>query len=115
MEYHITLLQLRPAIEAPGIYAHAGIVPQLRRDIIVNQLRFYRVVIVFFSRTPFKILNVIVLLVSIILIVILAKFKGDVQLDDTEALGSFKPIGIIALVLLLVCIISMIYTCIFLF
>ena len=62
-----------------------------------------------------RLITSIVLLVSIILIVILAKFKGDVQLDDTEALGSFKPIGIIALVLLLVCIISMIYTCIFLF
>ena len=62
-----------------------------------------------------RLITSIVLLVSIVLIVILAKFKGDVQLDDTEALGSFKPIGIIALVLLMVCIVSMIYTCIFLF
>ena len=63
----------------------------------------------------FRLVTSIVLLISIILIVILAKSKGDVQLDDSESLGSFKPIGIIAVVLLLACIISMIYSCNFIF
>ncbi len=62
-----------------------------------------------------RLITSIVLLVSIILIVILAKYKGDVQLDDSEAMGSFKPIGIIVIVLLMASLISMIYTCIFLF
>ena len=62
-----------------------------------------------------RLITSIVLLVSIILIVILAKYKGDVQLDDSEAMGSFKPIGIIIIVLLMASLISMIYTCIFLF
>ena len=62
-----------------------------------------------------RLITSVVLLVSIILIVILAKFKGNVQLDDKEALGSFKPIGIIALVLLLACIVSMIYSINFIF
>ena len=62
-----------------------------------------------------RLITSIVLLISIVLIVILAKNKGDVELDDSESLGSYKPIGIIAVVLLLACIISMIYSCNFIF
>ena len=62
-----------------------------------------------------RLITSIVLLISIVLIVILAKNKGDVELDDSESLGSYKPVGIIAVVLLLVCIISMIYSCNFIF
>lgn len=48
------------------------------------------------------------LLVSLILIIILAKNKGDVELGSD--LGAFKPVGIIAVVILLACIVSMIYS-----
>lgn len=53
------------------------------------------------------------LLVSLILIIILAKFKGDVEIG--QDLGSFKPIGIIAVVLLVASILSMIYSINFIF
>lgn len=52
------------------------------------------------------------LLIATILIVILVKYKGTTELS--EGLGSLKPVGIIAVVLILVCIISMFYTMTFL-
>ena len=53
------------------------------------------------------------LLVATVLIIILVKFKGTTELGD--GLGSFKPVGIIAVVLILACVVSMFYTMTFLF
>lgn len=62
-----------------------------------------------------RLITSIGLLISIVLMVILSRFKGDVELNDSESFGAYKPIGIIAVVLLLACVISMIYSCNYIF